>query len=114
MSAQATEMLPLESTPICGSRDFPESLEIFKGVEKVALPSAERLKNTSELPREVSTQGTLTLPLESTAICWFCAFPEEFETFFGGEKTTWARVAMADTAKTEIRIAVRAECCETS
>src|SRR6266702_4306922 len=92
-------MLPLESLAICGSKDVPPSLEMFEGVEKLAPPSAERLKKISELPRELSTQTRLILPPASTAICSACVLPEEFEMFFGGEKTTWAWAATADTAK---------------
>src|SRR5438876_197591 len=66
---QTILILPPESTAICGPTETPEMLDRFLGVEKVAPPSVERLKKISKLPGVLSSQTTLMLPLESTAIC---------------------------------------------
>src|SRR5437867_2969315 len=87
-SSQITLMLPLASTAMCGSAERPASLERFLGVEKATPPSVERLKKISALPTVLSSQTTLMLPLESSAIFDSNEKPALFERSLGTENVT--------------------------
>src|SRR5437667_380360 len=85
---QATLMLPAESTAICEDAEAAAMLERFFGAEKVTPPLLERQKKILKLPGVLSSQTTLMLPLESTAICGNTEEPALLERFLGVEKVT--------------------------
>src|SRR5216684_4331703 len=99
-SFQTTLMLPLESTATSGTdADAPAVLfERFLGIEKVAPPSAERLKKMSpeKLTTTLAIQTTLMFPLESTAMRGKDEARVLLEMFFGVENVcAWATSAEA-------------------